>query len=56
MISVVRFCDLVRAQALSRVEGVRHRHDIGGSRLGQLVDEIDDSRQLFDRFAELFVG
>jgi hypothetical protein len=56
MIPIVHFCDLIRAQALRGVEGVRHRHDGGGIRLRQLVDEIDDSRQLLDRFAEFVIG
>jgi hypothetical protein len=33
-----------------------HWHDIVGRRLRQLVDEFDDSGQLFDRFGEFVIG
>ena len=55
-ITIIGLGDLVRAQALGCVKRVRHRHDIVGRRLTQLVDEIDNSRQLVDRFAKLIVG
>jgi hypothetical protein len=35
---------------------MRHGHDVRRVGLLQLVDEIDDTRQLVDRFGEFVVG
>ena len=55
-IALVDLGDDVRTQPLSRIEGVRHRHDAVGIGRRQLIDEIDDFRQLFDAFGVLLIA
>jgi hypothetical protein len=46
----------VGAKPLRFVKRVRHRQHIVGIGLAQLIDEIDDSRQLVDGFGHVGIG
>ena len=48
--------DVTDPEPLPDDHPLRHRDDVIGGRLRQLIDEIDDARELVDRLGELVIG
>lgn len=55
IVSLITFRNLVGTQALYLVQGMSHRRDIVRWHGLQLVDEIDNCRQLLDKFSRFLL-
>jgi len=56
IVSLIGFSDFINAQSLHLVQGVRHWRHIRGGRGLQLIHEIDNRRQFFDKFCHFRLG